>query len=357
MDLNEFINGGSFIDAIKPLEKELDKDESDLLVSYLFSQTIKFYLLFKDTSFTNDDLHNYLSELVDSYSSFNYDDFYYLNYNILGRKNIRTYNDTLILKYALKVFNFNKSDLSDRERRKIVYDFINKSLAEEYMFHAFNSTMEESILKYGLRGDIRTNSSEDVIEVSNIFKKYGEFAIFNNYENYSMGMYYYSKDPIVSYNYGLKSPEWFNMFCGASHSYYEDDRFDYDAYAKRDYDAAYTNITTLMDRLSFKESDKKVVIDFFNKYWDMYSKCEPRLLIVRNPEDNPELNVLTEREYRMKPIEFIDETYNVFVNEYDTDIRGFSDIDMNDALIISFPTMDEIKEKIKSKGKQKIKTN
>lgn len=352
MNLDEFINGDDFINAISPLKDEIVDNRSIPLVAYFISHSIKYYLMFKDTNYTNDDLYNYINFLSNKYESFRNKDYDYINYTIEGRPSIRAYDDFLILKNVLHNYGLSYKDLNDNDNRKKVYDYLNNYMNNTYMFHAFNSASEESIIKYGISPNIRLNSNEEVVEINNLFKKYGEYGILNDFENSSMGSFYYSKDPIVSYRYGLKSPEWFYMFCGGSRAYTQDEVYDEEAYINRDYDASLNNINTKMDKLSFSKEDKDKVTNFFNKYWNYFNEYEPRLLILPDIYARRD-DELEEDDYEINPIEFTDETINLYVNEIDTNTSYPVDMDIKDGILIGLPTHKEVIEKIHGKTLKK----
>ena len=253
----------------------------------------------------------------------------------------------------MNLYGLSYKDLNDDGVREKVYNFLDKSSSVEYMYHAFNASSEDSIIKYGLSNSKRLNSDDEVLMINNLFKSYGEYGILNNYESSSMGSFYYSKDPLVSYFYGLKSPEWFYMFCGGSHSYTKDERYVKDAYINRDYDACLNNINVMMDNLSFKEHDREIVTNFFNKYWDIFNRYEPRLLIIKDEYNNRGYYELEDEDYEMNPIEFTSMCFNAYNNEFDTNMDYPGEIDIGNAMIIGLPTHKEVIEKLHPKQMKK----
>ena len=353
MNLDEFINGDDFINAISPLKDDIVDNRSIPLVAYMLSHSIKYYLMFKDKGFTNDDLYNYINDLSTKYSTFRNKDYDYISFIVEGRPNIREYDNFLILKNVLKMYGLTYKDINVGDNKRKVFDFLNEYANNAYMFHAFNSSSEDSIIKYGISSNIRLNTDEEVLKINELFSKYGEYGILNDYENSSMGSFYYSRDPIVSYRYGLKSPEWFYMICGGSRSYNQDKEFNQDAYIDRDYDAAFNNINVMMNKLSFNDEDKEIVTNFFNKYWNIFNEYEPRLLILPDEEARQRVDVLEEEDYEMNPLEFTDDAMNLYVNDYDTNIDYSSDINIGEGIIIGMPTHQEIIKKLNHVEKKK----
>lgn len=353
MNLDEFINGDDFIRAISPLKEDIVDNKSIPLVAYMISHSVKYYLMFKDSNYTNDDLFNYINALATKYESFRNKDYDYINYTVEGKPSIREYDNFLILKNVLNNYGLTYKDLNDNNNRKKVYNYLNNYMNNSFMFHAFNSAYEESIIKYGISPNVRSNSNEEVIEINNLFKKYGEYGILNNYENSSMGSFYYSKDPIVSYRYGLKAPEWFYMFCGGSKAYNKDERYDKEAYINRDYDASLNNLNIKMDKLSFTKEDKDKVTSFFNKYWNHFNEYEPRLLILPNIEARRRYDELEDDDYEINPLDFTDEMMNLYVNDIDTDTSYPVDLDIKDGILIGLPTHKEIIRKLNPVQKKK----
>ena len=353
MNLDEFINGDDFIRAISPLKEDIVDNRSIPLVAYMISHSVKYYLMFKDSNYTNDDLFNYINALATKYSTFRNKEYDYVSFSVDGKPNLREYDNFLILKNVLNMYGLTYKDLNIGDNRKKVFDFLNNYLNNAYMFHAFNSSSEDSIIKYGISTNVRLNSDDEVIEINNIFKKYGEYGIVNDYENSSMGSFYYSRDPIVSYRYGLKSPEWFYDFCGGSKSYTQNKEYQHEAYIDRDYDASLNNINIMMNKLSFSDEDKVVVTKFFNKYWTLFNECEPRLLILPDEDARQRWDELEDEDYNRDPIEFTDESMNLYVNDYDTDIEYPNDINISDGIIIGMPTHQEVIRKLNPVQKKK----
>ena len=96
-----------------------------------------------------------------------------------------------------------------------------------------------------------------------------------------VGQISYSSSPNVSYGYGIDSPEWFTNFC---HNY---DKIS--PLRNRNYEEAFNSIMKKIEL--FSDEDKKTIIDFFNKNWEIYASNEntPILSIIsRNEEINKE---------------------------------------------------------------------
>ena len=198
---------------------------------------------------------------------------------------------TLIkLKISQILINENKDANDENIKQYISSKFGNKKL----IFHAFNSSKFESIKKYGLTTNTSTVSQEkdDIAKIEQIVKKYTSpdtRSLFGFYRDNSKDKIYYSLDPSISYLYANRSPEWFADFVGDSYFYSTE---KHGTFFEKNYYLAKDNIIWFANKYNFSDEDKKEVLDFFEKYWNIYGKAKPMLAIIENEYDNSYLEEL-----------------------------------------------------------------
>ena len=176
------------------------------------------------------------------------------------------------------------NEIDNRIEDIIRYAFEN-FVKNGYVFHAGNSSSIENDMKYGL--SVSQSSQENKLElmhIASIYRKYGNdnplgWGILD-IKNERNGWFYDSNPHNMLYY--ANSPEWFGQFCGGNHCYSfglvpEENRH---GYANRDYDACFLTITKLIEKYNMDESDKKEILDFFNKCWDKFGNTDPYLAFV-----------------------------------------------------------------------------
>ena len=224
-----------------------------------------------------------------------------------------------------------------------------------FKFHAFNSSKLESIKKYGLTTNLSSIFEEknDIARIEEIIKKYtypDSRSLFGFYRKSSKDKVYYSLDPVNSYSYANRSPEWFASFVGDSYFYSQEKQ---GTFFEKDYDKAKDNICEFMNSYNFDDEDKKDVLNFFEKYWNVYGNSKPMLTIIEEKYDNSYLKELnldtfikelikgnvdasTHEKISTENAEFIYLTDYVKIknyinnNEYDKDVEEYKDFDYID---------------------------
>lgn len=185
----------------------------------------------------------------------------------------------------------NKLNIPYDEIQNRIEDIINFAfdnfIKNGFVFHAGNSNAIENNMKYGL--EVSKTLTEEQIEMMNIayiYSKYGNDDPFGwgmlDINNKRKGWFY--DDVPRNMLYYADSPEWFNQFCGVNHCYGwglvpEENRH---GYSNRDYEVSLLTITKLIEKNNMLDSDKKEILDFFNKYWNKFANTEPCLLFVPN---------------------------------------------------------------------------
>ena len=160
-------------------------------------------------------------------------------------------------------------------------------VVDGYSFHATNSFFGEKILKYGLSP--RYNGKEefvnDVVRIADIYDKYG----YGNPLGWSVldllagKTGWFSDSTPFNVTYYSNGPEWFGHFCGGSCFYFglvDDDKRN--GYYNRNYEDTLECVLSLTKHVDMNERDTKEVIEFFNKYWNLFENSKPWVIMIPN---------------------------------------------------------------------------
>jgi len=278
MDIQNYFNSSSFWDILNELNIN-NKDEWDNAdsigyynnkieeaASYLVEAAIRFYLLFQDEKDVLYHLNNYLTELIPAVST-------------LHQSSIYNTSDNLLLSYLIKSKGIEHNNLQQVEKEILFKTIYDKVVSKNYMFHAFNNSMFDSIKENGINPHSFLTKQEDIDNISNIYKKYGMSSPFFMQENNCVNKVSYSRGPNVSYGYGIDSPEWFANFCSRG----KNDCWD-NSYEVRDYDNVLQNVMNTIS--SFANEDKQIVLNFFKKNWNVYASSENIPILAIMTSDN-----------------------------------------------------------------------
>ena len=298
---------------------------------YIVEQSLRFYLVFKDDPNVFSLLTNYIRRIIPVINNLNQLDIY-------------EKCDSLILEYLYKKEQENYSTEMSEETKKKLFDKLYQNIiSKNYAFHAFNSTALESIKEHGINPNFYLTKQQDIDEISNIFKKYNLNNPFFMQSKNCIGKVSYSSGPNVSYGYGIDSPEWFVNFCNKNYH-----NLGYNPYTRREYDVALDSIKkTITD---FDENDKKTVINFFNKNWNIYGTKENIPVLAICPLENDEDYNYEYNNFKKNP-EFYFQWLCLDRHRCDTHIEK---IDTKDALFIELPSYNKIIDFAKKKYKGEI---
>ena len=151
-----------------------------------------------------------------------------------------------------------------------------------FCFHVTNSVLAENIKKEGLHGLVNTSMSSDISEILEMLKKYGDFELsFFNFSKQDLkgkrGFFYSTY--LSEINKYLYSPEWLRIFCrGVEATCFEDGKVD--AFERRDYNRIMQGIQLLINQYNISEQDAKKLTSFVDKYWKMFEKSKPTLILI-----------------------------------------------------------------------------
>lgn len=318
-DLSNYLNSEVFYELIYNFKKSNDNLDLNQIIGFFTSLNVKLYLAIKDINLIN--LFNI--ELLTVYSS-KYSKQYMDDYNFNQDTN------SLLDKYVKIKLNTNDPNIV----KKYLYDSVAKN---NWKFHAFNSTFYESIKNYGINPKINFTPQKEIDEINDIFIKYGISNIVGYQKINSENKVSYSTTPKVSYNYGLRSPEWFSYFVSGGMT------GDNTTFIEKDYNSALNQLNTIMNNKNFSNIDKNIVLSFFNKYWDLYVRdSSPYLVIVKESDglSFEQFKYLTRQDKNLLDFSF---------NELGINKQTDEIIDTSGALFIKMPEYSNIIKYINKK--------
>ena len=163
----------------------------------------------------------------------------------------------------------------------------NNFVVDGYSFHATNSFFGEKILKYGLSP--KYNGKEefinDVVRISAIYDKYGKgnplgWSVLDLLAGKTG---WFSDSTPFNVTYYSNGPEWFGHFCGDSCFYFglvDDDKRN--GYYNRNYEDTLECVEALIRYDEMNDRDSKEVLEFFNKYWNLFENSKPWVIMIPN---------------------------------------------------------------------------
>lgn len=172
------------------------------------------------------------------------------------------------------------------DRDKEIFEYAYKNFKENgYVFHAGNSFSIGKNMENGLNGNgSNIEQKKELLHIASIYGKYdrdkplgwGIIDIENNNDGW-----FYDGSPENALYYA-DSPEWFNQFCGGNlaYSYEGIEEEKRHGYTNRDYNTCLETVTGLIEKNKMTDEDKKEILDFFNKYWNLFRDTTPTLLLV-----------------------------------------------------------------------------
>lgn len=188
--------------------------------------------------------------------------------------------------------NIPEESIPTRKKDILEFAYTNYNL-NGFLFHSTNSYSISQIEKKGfIGGDSESWNRADIDAMNALVDKYEpNQSILKIAAVQSNGWYYNDNASQILY-YSTNGPEWFGRMCGNCIDYhYIVPKEDKNAFERRDYDTALRNIETYMKKHNFSEEDRVTYLGYFNKYWEMYGKSEPSLLLI------PRMDVLKDHSF------------------------------------------------------------
>ena len=256
MNIEDYFESDRFFNSLYPLKNIFIENETYTnvhLIEYLVDISIKYSILFggKD-NFSTNGLDEFIKNVTSYISSMDLK-------NIISLKDdyyLKEYVSKLYADELLKKLNLTRDRLSDEHLIMGLCSYVVRNLkGKDYIFHAFNSAMYESIKENGINPNMKFTSQQEIDMINNIFEKYGITNIFGWQKLNCENKVSYSMTSSFSYSYGVRSPEWFSEFTGDSFPFNPKEEYKKEAFVEGDYAAAKNNLLVLIDlfgKLNYK---------------------------------------------------------------------------------------------------------
>lgn len=200
---------------------------------------------------------------------------------------VRNYKDIILLaNYLIAEEVRNKLNLKEMESkesiRKIV-DFIYHNYIEEgYCFHAFPSTFVMAINEEGLYPERSYGSLDLMRQVNQIFKGY-HYSFFTQLDQPIAPAIYITDSPAMAYFYGMQTPEYFSKLLATSNAYHDAEKYDFNAYYRKDKRACMKNVENFCNELALPVKEKSVVMRYVIEEWNNLdaSMMEPCVAFIK----------------------------------------------------------------------------
>ena len=224
----------------------------------------------------------------------------------------------MIIDYVYDINNnINEEDISK--------NIIDNYFTNGYIFHAFNSGLYDEISTNGLLVKDRLIDTDIFKKVAEIFKK-RNIQVFGLYDTKGDNSIFFAGMLHNIYQYGVGSPSFFRKFI------YQSDKED--SYLKRDYDKCLQSVLTTIDKYDLDENERQTVLEFFDKYYQMFSSDEYYVAMYKYKR---EVNTSYTKE----------EIKKIFNEELYHDYRIYNDIAPNDLIFVSSNIFDKEKRRKK----------
>ena len=220
---------------------------------FLFLDALYKYQIVIGDDLYLDDYIEQLDKLIKKIDNFH--DIQFGIYKILGK--------TCALK--LGIFDREKTENKQRILRYIYETYV----VEGYLFHGFSGAYRSEIDRDGFFPEHYSNLYAKFIEVDRIFEKHGISQIMNKtfHENgvsftdsFLMGCYYAVNSPMYFYHLLCDNE------CMRSSGYSRD------AYFRNDYYGCFNNLTKMMKKLKFSDTERRIVTKTCFDEWKLLRK-------------------------------------------------------------------------------------
>ena len=216
--------------------------------------------------------------------------------------NFRINNETylnLIIKYALS---------NGYNSQTIINNYINNG----YLFHSTNGAFKDSIKENGLIIKNKPWNLNELETIKNIFIRHGKYDIFGLYQGEEKTPLHLASNLLSSSYYSISSPTWFLHFTSGG---MKNKDLDKEAYRNRDYDSCLNNILTLIKEYNLSQEESKIIIDFFNKYYNILAtNKEPILLLIERNKIKSD-RVIETKEVNETEFDYVKRIFNIYCTQ------------------------------------------
>lgn len=221
--------------------------------------------------------------------------------------------------------------LSEEEKNKIIRNYLKQNIIDNgFICHTTNNLSAEAIMTNGFTNRETNEHTQDVIaELKEIFPE----GFFRTDLNYILGQkertgWFFDRSPFHYKRYS-NGPEWFKRLVSSGN------------FARRDYEGAKNFVMNTMNYYQEPPHKKQQALAFLNKYWAMYEKTTPHMLLVSTKNND----LRNPREVEIVDSLSIDDQIRYYIELYFKGTDQNTDKEVLPSQILDFD-MTEIKKKM-----------
>lgn len=185
-------------------------------------------------------------------------------------------------------------------------------------YHGTNSTVLESIQQHGLECEKRNFDTSEILKIAQIFQTKIE-TDFNN----TLSAFVYSKRDFErkvvclgqcksnAVDYAFRSPEWFSRFVHAINTGTKSELYSHylsktrlEKLYNETHDKLKERVKGWISSNKIGDQEGREIVDFFNKYWKLYNKARP-IVVISKRQNTVQTNVprFEELDIKISPAE------------------------------------------------------
>ena len=243
--------------------------------------------------------------------------------------------DALLEQFKLTRKDMEYPEITSQLRRHILKNLKSK----QYKYHAFNAACFSSIQQFGICPNVQLTSQDEIDNIYHIFEEHDLDDALGWRKVNCEGFVSYSETPAVSYYYGMSSPEWFCQMTGEATPYARQDvAYDRTAFKEGNYDKAKENLTTLMRLHAFTTSEEQVVLEFFDKNWNLYANQDILVAVIPEEGEIEELTDFWENMYQeLRGQDTLEKVLLSCISDYNVDCQTKETIEVTHAIFLKLP--------------------
>ena len=224
------------------------------------------------------------------------------------------------------------------ERNQLIQLIYDKYILNGYYFHGFHSIYKDDIQKSGFTPEYYDNYYNRFLKVNSIFQKY---KISNVIHKDFMGTdISFTDDILLGCYYSMYAPMFFTNFMMNSNLFGK--KINMEDYLKGDFDASVHPLKKFMSMHSFKEKDKKFILDLVQDEWNLLHSKNQELCMIMIPRKRLGGIEIPVEEY-FKDEEDIFEIIDRMLSSKCNSITSNEYLSKNDLEIITLPNYYEQK--------------
>lgn len=227
---------------------------------YIFYDALYKYKIIIDDEFLFDDYLDQVEKLFRKLDNF---------------ESIKFGINKLICSSLISKFKIDDIDRIE-SRETIIKHVYEKYIKDGYFIHGFNSTYIEDIKNKGFDPEVYNNYYERFSKVNEIFDKYNCSNIIS--KNFNEKDVYFTDDFVMGCFYSIYAPLFYYKFLFNEESF--GNRIRKDDCLSSDIDVLNRHLKRFMNNNSFKEEDKKYILDLVNDQYKLLHRSKEKISLL-----------------------------------------------------------------------------